>query len=88
MWRADLGYMDLQCWVFPDEHAGGAGVIEVDVAEEQVVDVLEGEAETDEPLLEPWNARRRAAVEERRPVVGLDEVAPDDALDAAVVEVD
>jgi hypothetical protein len=36
---ADFGDVDLQCWVFPDEGAGGAGVIEVDVAEEQVADL-------------------------------------------------
>jgi hypothetical protein len=34
------------------------------------------------------DAARRPAVEEREPVVGLDEVAPDDALVAAMVEVD
>ena len=78
----------MQCWVFADEHAGGAGVIEVDVAQEEVPDVLEGEAETSESFLEPWKTRGRAAIEERRAVVGLDEVAADDTLDAAVVEVD
>jgi hypothetical protein len=43
--RADFGDVDLQCWVFPDEDAGGARVIEVDVAQEQVADVREGEAD-------------------------------------------
>jgi hypothetical protein len=60
----------------------------VDVAQEQVGDVSEREAQTGESFREPWKTRGRAAIEERRPVVGLDEIAPDDALDAAVVEVD
>jgi hypothetical protein len=70
-----------------DDHAGGAGVIQVDVAQEQVADVRQGKAEESEAFLESWDARSRTAVEERWPVVGLDEVAADDALDAAVVEV-
>jgi hypothetical protein len=74
--------------VLAHEHAGGAGMIEVDVAEEQVPDVLQGEPEPVQSFLEPRNTGGRAAVEERRPVVGVDEVAADDALDAAVVEVD
>jgi hypothetical protein len=45
MCHADLGDMHLECWVFADDHAGGAGVIEVDVAQEQVADVREGEAD-------------------------------------------
>jgi hypothetical protein len=80
--------MDLQCRVFADQHAGGAGVIEVDVAQDQVGDVSEREAQTGESFRQPWKTRGRAAIEKRRPVVGLDEIAPDDALDAAVVEVD
>jgi hypothetical protein len=88
MWRADLGDVHLQRWVFADEHAGGTGVIEVDVAQEEVPDVWQREAETGESFREPWKTRGRATVEERWPVVGLDEVAADDALDAAVVKVD
>jgi hypothetical protein len=70
------------------EHTRGACVVEVDVAEEQVAQVRELEAVLLEPSFERRDAARRPAVEEREPVVGLDEVAPDDALVAAMVEVD
>jgi hypothetical protein len=67
--------------MLPDERPGGAGVVEVDVAQEQVADVLEIEAVLGE-------AARGSAVMEREAVLGLDEVAADDALGALVAEVD
>jgi hypothetical protein len=85
---ADLGDVDLQLRVLTDEDARGPGVVEVDVAEEQVAQFCELEAVLLEPPFERRDAARGPAVEEREPVVGLDEVAPDDALVAAVVEVD
>ena len=48
MRRAHFGDVNPQGRMLPYEHAGSAGVIEVDVAQEQVVDLLEGQA----PLLE------------------------------------
>ena len=85
---AELGDMDLELRVLAHEHARGAGVVEVDVAEEQVAQVRELEAVLLEPSFERRDAARGPAVEEREPVVGLEEVAPDDPLGAAMVEVD
>src|SRR2546429_638248 len=42
--RADLGDMDLQAGMLADEHTGGAGVVEMDVREQQVADVAERQA--------------------------------------------
>jgi len=86
--RADLGDVDLELGLLPDERAGGAGVVEMDVAEEQVVDVGEREPAPREASLQCRDGGGRAAVEEREAVVGLDQVAADDALGAEVVEVD
>jgi hypothetical protein len=69
----------------PDERAGGAGVVEMDVAEEQVVDVGEREPAPREASLQCRDGGGRAAVEEREAVVSLDQVAADDALGAEVV---
>jgi hypothetical protein len=80
--------MDLQLRVLADEDPRGAGVVEMDVAEQQMAQIRELDAVLLEPPLERRDAARRPAVEQREPVVGLDEVATDDALDAAVVEVD
>jgi hypothetical protein len=86
--RADLRDMNLEVRLLADEDARGAGVVEVDVAQQQVADVGERQALLGEGLFEPGDADRRTAVVEREPVRGLDEVAPDDALGGEVVEVD
>lgn len=39
-------------------------------------------------VLETWDRGRRAAIEERRSILGLEQVAADDPLGAEVVEVD
>jgi hypothetical protein len=54
-----------------DEHACGAGVVEVDVAQQQVAEVRERETTLLEPALERRNAAGRAAVVERETVLGL-----------------
>jgi len=60
----------------------------VDVAEDEVAEVLDREPAFRETALERGEIGRRAAVEERGPVVRLEQVAADDALGAEVVEVD
>jgi hypothetical protein len=85
---ADLRDMDLQRRVLADEDARGAGVVEMDMAEQQMAQVGELDAALLEPSLERWDAARRPAVEEREPVVGLDEIGADYALGASMVEVD
>jgi hypothetical protein len=71
-----------------NEHARGAGVVEVDVAEQQVTDVGELEIALGERPFERGDVAGWPAVEEREAVVGLEQVAADDALGAAVMEVD
>jgi hypothetical protein len=51
-------------------------------------DVGEREAAVGEPGLERVDCGRGAAVEDRRAVVGVEQVARDDPLPAEVVEVD
>jgi hypothetical protein len=63
-------------------------VVEVDVAQQEVPDVGEPEPAVGEARLERVDCRRGSAVEERRPVVGVQEVARDDVLAAEVVQVD
>jgi hypothetical protein len=78
----------LQARVLANEDAGGAGVVEVDVTEEQVTHVLKRQAMIGQSLLQRCKTRRRAAVEERGAVGRVEQVAPDDALGPAVVEID
>ena len=69
------------------EHPCSSGVIEVDVREQQVADVTQLEATLREAGPERRDAARRAAVEERRAVVRVEQVAGDDAR-RLMVEVD
>jgi hypothetical protein len=85
---ADRRYVHLQRRVLAHEGPGRAGVVEVDVAEQQVPDVGQRETAVGEARLQRVDRRRGAAVEERRPVVGVEQVARDDPLAAEVVEVD
>ena len=71
-----------------DERARGARMVEVDVREQQVPDLLQLESARGKSGLECVDRRRGAAVEEPEPVVGLDDVDADDAVDAQVHEVD
>ena len=70
------------------ERARGARVVEVDVREQQVADVGQRETVRGQPVLQPRDADRRPAVEERRTVVRLEDVDADDLLGRLVVEVD
>lgn len=88
MGRSDLGHVNLEGRVLPDEGARGAGMVEVDVAEQEMANVRQLEAPVCKPLLERLHIGRRPAVEERKAVVRLEQVAADDPLGAEVVEVD
>ncbi len=70
------------------QRAGGARVVEVDVREEQVPQIVELDAACPECVVQRGKAARRAAVEEREAVVGLDEVCGDTAGIAAMQEVE
>jgi hypothetical protein len=78
----------LELWVLADEAARGAGVVEVDVREEEVLDVPELVTAPREPGLERVEAARGAAVEERRPRLGLEQVGADRPGAPAVQQVD
>ena len=54
------------------ERPGGAGVVEVDVGEQQVADVGELEPALGQSCLQRGDAGGRPAVEERKAVVGLE----------------
>ena len=86
--RADLGDPHRQLWVALHDRAGGARVVEVDVREQQMANVGQLELELAQALLEARQGRRGAAVEERRAVVGLDEVDADRALQAEEMQVE
>ena len=88
MRRADLGDVHLQAGVLADEHAGGAGMVEVDVREQQVPHVLQLEPALGEARLQLGDADRGPAVEERRPIRGLEQVAADHPLPAEVAQVE
>ena len=88
MRRADRGDVHLQRGVRAHEGAGRAGMVEVDVGEEQVRHVPELEPAVGEAGLEVRDARGRPAVEQRDAVVRLDEVAAHVVREAAVQEVD
>ena len=84
----DLGDVHLELAVLPHEDAGRARMVEVDMAQQQVANVRKGQAVFSEPVLESRNAGGRAAVVEREPARGLEEVAADDALGALVAQID
>ena len=77
MGSTDLGDPNGQLRVLADERPGRTCMVEMDVREQQVADVVECDAACGEPASKRLVGRGRAAVEERRAVVGLDEVDPD-----------
>ncbi|MEA2425816.1 MAG: hypothetical protein QOH13_2226, partial [Thermoleophilaceae bacterium] len=87
MRRADLGDPDCQAGVAAHDRAGGAGVIEMDVREEQVADVLEAQAVLRESRLERRQRRGRPAIEQRKSVVGVDDVHADRVRPSAEVQI-
>src|ERR1700740_2654648 len=88
MRRADLGDVHLQVRMLANKRAGCAGVVEMDVAEHEMLDLVERQPLVGEPCLEGGNRRGRSAVEERETVVGLEHVRRDDAVRALVVQFD
>ena len=85
---ADRGDMDGERRVLAHERPGGARVIEVDVREEEVLQVADLRAARAERVAKRREAARRTAVEEREPVVRLDEVRGDPVGVPAVQEVE
>ena len=74
--------------MLPDERSGGAGVVEMDVGEEQVADVAELDSALGEPRLERRNAARGAAVEEGQAHGRVQQVRTDRAGRTPVEQVD
>src|SRR5690242_18445043 len=88
MRRADGRDVHLQLRVLAHEDAGGARMVEVDVREQQMTHVLQVEPTCAQARLQRNDAGRRAAVEQRRPVVRVQHVRPDHVLGAAVEEIE
>ena len=84
----DLGDPDRQVGVLPDERPGGAGVVEMDVREQQMADVGQLDPVLVEALDEPRQGRRRTAVLESEPVGRLEQIHAHRVLAAAEVQVD
>ena len=74
MRRAQLGDVHQQPGMFAHEDPGSAGVIQVDVREEEVAQVLKLEAALAQGRVQALDAGRRAAVVERGTILGLDDV--------------
>ena len=83
MRRADVGNVHDDLRVLADDVTSGTRVVEVDVREQQVPDVVQVDG-----VAQTLEARRGAAVEERRPFRGVDLVDADHALETLVAEVD
>ena len=88
MRKPDFGDPDGQVRLLPDERAGGAGVIEVDVREQQVADVGQFDPVLAEAGDESRQCRGRAAVLESEPVRGFEQVHADRVFPAAEPQVD
>ena len=71
-----------------DEDARRPGVVEMDVTEQQMADVGELHTVVRKPCLQRIDGRRGPAVEEGRPLVGVEEVRGDRPLVTLVAEVD
>ena len=85
--RPDLGDVHLEAGMLANQRARGAGVVEMDVREQQVAHVVQHEAALGQLRLQRRDAGRRPAVLEREPVVGLEQVDADDALGTFVVQI-
>ncbi len=70
------------------EQSGGAGVVEMDVAEQQVADVSQLHSARRECGLQRVDRDGGPAVEQCRAIVGVERVAPDRVCDAFMEEVD
>ena len=86
--RADLRHVDGERGMLSNEGSRRAGVVQVDVREEQVLHVAELDAAPPEGVVQGREAACRPAVEEGQAVIGLDEVGADPALVAAMEQVE
>jgi hypothetical protein len=84
---SDFRDVHLEPRVLADEHTRRARVVEMNVRKEQMAHVRQDETALRQLRLQRRDARRRSAVLEREPVLGLDEVDADDALDTFVVQI-
>jgi hypothetical protein len=71
-----------------DENARRACMVEMNVRKEEVAQVLKLEPTMVQGAVQAIEAGRRTAVEERGPVVGLDQVGANDALRPLMVEIE
>jgi hypothetical protein len=83
----DVAHVYLKAWILPYEGAGSAGVIQVDVRQQQVAEILESEAVRTQAGLERAETGARPAVDQRR-LVAWKEIRRDDPRAPQVVQVD
>jgi hypothetical protein len=88
VWRANLGDMDDEIRVGADELTCRTCVVEVDVREKKVAHFADLEAVGTNSLVQCGEAARRPTIEERRPVIGIEEVGGDALGHTAMVEID
>lgn len=83
-----LGDVHSQARVGRDERAGGAGVIEVDVGDEQMAKIGDREPEIGEPGLERRKSRTRPGIYQRETVVEIKQIGAKKLLFAEKTEVE
>jgi hypothetical protein len=86
--RTSLGDVHSQARVGRDECAGGAGVIEVDVGDEQVAKIGDREAELGKPGFERGESRTRSGIYERETVVEIKQIGAKKLLFTEETEVE
>ena len=87
MRRPHLAHVYSKLWIAAGDEAGRAGVVEVDVREDEVAELLERQAALPECSFERSEAAARPAVDQRRLVSGQ-EVGRDDPRAPEVKEVE
>jgi hypothetical protein len=86
--RTDRRHVHRQFWVLAYKHAGRPGVVKMDVRQQQVLDIREPKPAGPELDLKRFDARRRAAVDERPSVLGIEQVRADHTRPTEVMEVE
>ena len=88
MRRAALVHVDAGVRHAAQDRAGGAGVIEMDVRQQDVPHLVEAGAEAGQPLFESGQTRRRAGVDDHQAIGGAKDRRRDHARTAPEVQVD
>src|SRR5688572_19666414 len=88
MRSAALVDQHLDVWVLPDDGPGCAGVVQMDVGQEDVTDVGPPDTIRLQSQLECGKTRCGAGVDDRHPAMALHQPACDDLRPSAKVQID